>query len=55
MKLNINSILEILFVPKPNEHLRKNYTENNYGRGLIFIPIPERTSMEQKILDHKRK
>ena len=55
MKL-INSILEALFIPKPNDHLKRDYTQtDNYGRGLIFIPIPERTNLQQRILDSKKK
>ncbi|HTS45164.1 MAG TPA: hypothetical protein VMH01_12260 [Puia sp.] len=54
MKLNINSILEALFIPKPNDYLKRNHTDNQYGRGLIFIPIPERTSIEKRIYDRKK-
>jgi hypothetical protein len=43
MKQVLSSILEALFIPKPNGHLHRDYTDNQYGRSLIFIPVPNRS------------
>ncbi|HTQ65684.1 MAG TPA: hypothetical protein VMI12_12855 [Puia sp.] len=46
-------ILEALFIPKPNDYLRKD--SENYGRGLIFIPVPERSNLEKRMDEAKRR
>ena len=41
MKTIMNSILEALFNPNPNDYLKRNHTDNyQYGHGLILIPVP---------------
>ena len=55
MKINIKSILEALFMPKPNEHLRRNYSDSRYGSGLILVPIPEQQNdVVQQIKDRMK-
>jgi len=48
MKQILSSILEALFFPKPNEHLVRDYSDTQYGKGLILIPVPNQ-SQEQGI------
>jgi len=51
MKL-INSILEALFIPKPNDYLKKNHTEHQYGHGASLIPIPVRADNRDSRIQH---
>jgi hypothetical protein len=44
MKHIIESILEALFIPKPNDYLKRNHQNSQYGNGLILVPIPEKSS-----------
>jgi|GEM_PF-5225645 hypothetical protein len=39
MKRNLATILEALFIPKPNEYLQRNQLEQNHGLSLIPIPV----------------
>lgn len=47
MKLNILSILETLFFPKPHDYLRQDHTDD-HGRGLILIPVPNSSNSREK-------
>jgi len=40
MKLKIYSLLEAFFVPKPNAHLHRNFSDSKTSNGLILIPVP---------------
>jgi hypothetical protein len=40
MKTIMDSILEALFNPKPNDHRRNESDDYQYGQGLILIPVP---------------
>jgi hypothetical protein len=56
MKLNMHSILEALFMPKPNEYLKRNQTNSQYGNGLILVPVPQKSSnVMDQIREAKRK
>jgi hypothetical protein len=49
MKLIMNSILEALFNPKPNDHLKRNPADDyQYGHGLILIPVPSHSNNEER-------
>jgi len=44
MKQLLNSILDALFFPKPNDHLLRDHTNGQYGNGLILIPVPNHSN-----------
>jgi len=46
----INSILEAL-----NNVLNPETNENQYGQGLIFVPVPERSELEKRIHEAGRR
>ncbi|HEV3250540.1 MAG TPA: hypothetical protein VGZ71_06290 [Puia sp.] len=50
MKLNLKSLLDALFFPKPNEHLQRNYSDNQYGNGLILIPVPTSPNRQEELI-----
>jgi hypothetical protein len=50
MKLILNSLLDALFFPKPNEHLQRNYSDNQYGNGLILIPVPTSPNSKEELI-----
>ena len=50
MKLSMNAILEALFNPKPNDHLKRNPADDyQYGHGLILIPVPNQSNREERL------
>ncbi|HMH33253.1 MAG TPA: hypothetical protein VK543_09505 [Puia sp.] len=50
MKLRMNAILEALFNPKPNDHLKRNPADDyQYGHGLILIPVPNQSNREERL------
>jgi hypothetical protein len=52
----MHSILEALFMPKPNEYLKRNQTNSQYGNGLILVPVPQKSSnVMDQIREAKRK
>jgi hypothetical protein len=49
MKQTMNNILEALFNPKPNDHLKRNPADDyQFGHGLILIPIPNQSNRDEK-------
>ena len=49
MKQTMNNILEALFNPKPNDHLKRNPADDyQFGNGLILIPIPNQSNRDEK-------
>jgi hypothetical protein len=55
MKLNIHPILEALFFPKPHDYLKRNYTDNQHGQGLILIPVPNNENIREKIINENNR
>jgi len=58
MKLNIiTEILEALFIPKPHEYMKRNQDSQQYGNGLIPIPVPNKSnrSVADQIREANRK
>jgi hypothetical protein len=54
MKIDLKSILESLFMPKPNEHTRRNFSNIPYPNGLILIPVPENNNeLAEKIREQR--
>jgi hypothetical protein len=55
MKL-INSILEALFFPKPNNYLDQDYSNGQSVNGLILIPVPEKSNADvRRVSDYNNR
>ncbi|MBS1599156.1 MAG: hypothetical protein JST75_13105 [Bacteroidetes bacterium] len=46
----INELLDVL-----DEFLNPDNSSNEYGHGLIYVPVPERSELEQRLRDAGRR